>query len=392
MAEASDEQAGSLEPSEPELPEQPPSPDDPGEDDRVPGADVIEQVEATIGCPVIVYHSAERPLEKWDLRPLHGLLDAMGKQERAALVIQSPGGNADAAHALSSLLHDYISDLHIYVVSYAASAATILALAANKLWMGPGSELSPVDPQVPIDPRMLVPTASSTPGGDLPPGEPVHIPAHVIRDFLELTGVMEPTDLSYPRQKVNPERLEDLFEPLNPWILGWYERADKVSRLYTRDALVNNLLAAQRPDDTDLDREQLADKITHALLDHYASHETGIQRTEARRIGVPVHDCPDDVWAALLQQRDWYDTVIQNQNVGRIMEALFGFHVIPATAERECPHCHDKHEAQPNLNYCPSCGGAFDTRCGQCHRALRPGWKYCPSCAEPVSIKPAALA
>jgi hypothetical protein len=86
-------------------------------DEAVPGAAVITAAEQAIGCRVIVYHSAGTPLEKWDLRPLHGLLDEMGKQERAALIIQSPGGgNADAAHALSSLLNDYIRELHIYVV------------------------------------------------------------------------------------------------------------------------------------------------------------------------------------------------------------------------------------------------------------------------------------
>jgi hypothetical protein len=358
----------------------------------VPGAEVIQAVENAVGCRVIVYHSTSASLETWDLRPLHSLLEAMGKQNRAALIIQSPGGSADAAHALSSLLNDYIRELHIYVVSYAASAATILALAANKLWMGPGSELSPVDPQVPIDPRMLVPTAASKQTEEATPaGEPIHIPAHVIRDFLELTGVMDAADGAYPRQKIHPERLEGLFEPLNPWILGWYERADKVSRLYTRDALVNHLLHVQRSDLSPAERGKLADEITHSLLDHYASHETGIQRTEARRIGIPVTDCPPHVWAKLQQQRDWYDEVIQRQNVGRILETRDGVHVVPARPERECPHCQEVHEVQgfiKGFKYCPSCGSAFERQCKQCGRSLRPGWGFCPECGAAASESP----
>jgi hypothetical protein len=307
----------------------------------------------------------------------------MGKQDEAALVIQSPGGSADAAHDCTSLLHDYIADLHIYVVSYAASAGTILALSANKLWMGPGSELSPVDPQVPIDPRMLIPTKTGD-RSTLPP-EPAYVPAHVIRDFLELTGVMDPIDPTYPRQKVHLDRLEGLFEPLNPWILGWYERADKVSRLYTQDGLVNYLLKVAKPDAERADLEQQARDITHYLIDQYASHDAGIQRGEARRVGIPVHDCPDDAWAKLQELREWYDEVLTRQNVGRILETSDGFHVVPARPERECNHCNEVHQVDDGpFTFCPSCGSPFNVRCAQCGRSLRTGWQFCPGCATQV--------
>jgi len=348
-----------------------------------PGAEVIETLEAELECRVIVYHSARTMLRKNDLRPLHGLLDEMGQQDKAALVIQSPGGLADAAHDLSALLHDYIHELHIYIVSYAASAATILALAASRLWMGPASELSPVDPQVPIDPRMLVPSAKGMDESPVP-SEPAFVPAHVIRDFLELTGVMDSLDPAYPRQKVHPERLEGLFEPLNPWILGWYERADKVSRLYAKDGLMNHLLKAEMGDAPVAEREQRANGILHTLLDQYASHEAGIQRGEARRIGIPVSDCPEAAWAKLQEARDWYDDVLEGQNVGRILETSGGVHVIPATPERKCPHCDEVHEIDRNFHYCPSCGNPFNIRCRPCSRGLRTGWRYCPSCAAQV--------
>lgn len=351
------------------------------DEESAPGEAVIEAVEQALGCRVIVYHSATTAMEKWDLRPLYGLLEALGRQDRAALVIQSPGGSADAAHDLSSLLHDYIGDLHIYVVAYAASAATLLGLTADTLWMGPGSELSPVDPQVPIDPRMLVP--SSKAAEDLPtPSEPAYVPAHVIRDFLEMTGVMDAQD-GYPRQKVHPERLEGLFEPLNPWILGWYERADKVSRRYARDGLLNHLLKGTGNGESATPADR-ADKIIHVLLDQYASHEAGIQRGEARRIGLPVSDIPAEVWGKLEALRDWYDDVLNRQNVGRILETTDGVHVVPARPERECANCHERHEVDKGFHYCPSCGSPFNIQCGHCGQALRSGWRYCPSCATPV--------
>lgn len=350
--------------------------------DGAPGAELISATEDELKCRLLVYHSSVTSLEKWDLRPLYGLLEAMGRQKKAALVIQSPGGSADAAHALSSLLHDYIDDLQIYVVTYAASAATILALAANRLLMGPGAELSPVDPQVPIDPRMLIPTADSRNGAST--NEPAYVPAHVIRDFLELTGVMDTLDSSYPRPKIHPERLEGLFEPLNPWILGWYERADKVSRLYARRALVSHLLRTANGKAEPAELERLADEIIHVLLDEHASHEAGIQRKEARQIGLPIVDCPDKTWGKLQELQDWYDDVLARQNVGRIMETTDGVHVLPARPERACGHCHEVHQVDADFHYCPTCGCPFNILCRQCGRPLRAGWRYCPKCAEPL--------
>jgi hypothetical protein len=231
---------------------------------------------------------------------------------------------------------------------------------------------------------MLIPGAGAKAGDEDVLTEPAYVPAHVIRDFLELTGVMEAADMGYPRQKVQLERLEGLFEPLNPWILGWYERADKVSRLYAKDALVHHLLKGTNGPDGKGTPEQRADSIVHTLLDGYASHETGIQRDEARRIGIPVSDCPADVWEPLQSLQDWYDDVLRHQNAGRVLETADGVHVIPARPERQCAQCEEVHEIGRDFNYCPSCGSCFNVQCSQCGRSLRPGWLYCPKCAQPV--------
>ncbi len=374
----------------PELQEEPPAgvekaevseerPSADSEEQKAPPArPLIGRLEELVGYRIIVYYARKPWMGNWDIRPLAALLRTMGKQDEAGVVIQSLGGDADVAHHLSNLIREYVDRLHVYVPTYAASAATLFALGADKLWMGPSSELSPIDPQVPVDPKMLIPMAESTdlPGSD----EMVSIPAHVIRDFLELIGVLEVQGNSQgkrTRPKVDIARLESLLKPLNPWILGWYERADKVSRVYAHEFLVQRLLR-----DKD-NKEALADAIVETLLDHYASHEASITRKEARRIGIPVEDCPQAVWEQLEKIVDFYERL--PSNVGRVLETTDGFHVLPQTPQRNCGHCGEASDADTNFLFCPHCGKAFAEQCRSCSGPLGESWKFCARCGAPLS-------
>jgi Double zinc ribbon/Serine dehydrogenase proteinase len=341
-----------------------------------PAPRLIEELEEQLGCRVVVYFGSVSEMGHGDIRPLYDLLKAIGPQKRVAVVIQSRGGNPDAAHMLLTLAHDYAEHLDVYVPTYAASAATLFALGADTLWMGPSSELSPIDPQVPVDPRLLIPTADPD-GSAYMPGKPVHIPAHIIRDFLELTGVMESP---YPRPKVDASRLESVMRPLNPWILGWYERADKVSRLYAKAALSGHLLRAHEPNEKK--RGQLADNIITMLLDGYASHEAGILRGEVRAIGIPVSDVSEEIWTTLEKLTDEYDEILLTRNVGRILETTDGFNARAARPTRTCVDCGQRNEVDEGFRFCTACGKVLYRECIRCDQELDDTWRHCPRCGN----------
>lgn len=349
----------------------------PSAEPQVPGHEVLTRLEEILEMRVVCYFAGQATMERSDVRPLFSLLEQMGPQERAALVLQSGGGDADAAHHLAELLHEYVDELHVYVPTYAASAATLFCLGADVLWMGPVSNLSPIDPQVPVDARLLIPTAEET-DLDLVGEGTVHIPAHVIRDFLELTGVIHTESSDRPR--VDATRLESLLKPLNPWILGWYERATKVSRIYAEEALVHGLL---KDDD---ERHAKAKSIVHRLLHQYASHNASILRTEARRMGIPVRDCPKDVWQALDEATSFYDQPLRGGDVGRVLETLDGFHATPLRRQRVCGNCGEASVADTSFRFCPHCGDAFVRTCDQCGGPTSPDWKFCPRCGEPNNL------
>lgn len=84
-----------------------------------PAISLIREVEGLLGMRAIVYF-ATGSMEQPDIRPLNRLLQQLGEQPRAALILQSPGGDADAAFMISNLLLGYIKELHVFIPTYAA--------------------------------------------------------------------------------------------------------------------------------------------------------------------------------------------------------------------------------------------------------------------------------
>ena len=340
-----------------------------------PGAAIIRKLEAATGTRVVVYHG-RGSMSQVDTDPLYRLLDAIGHQPRLALVIRSPGGDPDAAHLLSGMLHQFTDHLDVFVSPEGAySAATLLALSADTLWMGPSSELSPIDPQVAVDPRLLIPTVD--PQSPVLRENTIYVPAHVIRDFLELSGVTPVPARGGRGHAVDTSRLKMLLEPLlNPWILGWYERTDKVSRYYAKQSLEDYLLRGVD------DAEGRANRIVATLMDDYASHEAGILRGPARKMGIPVSDCPEDAWTALEEMTDLYGRL--PRNIVRLLETADGFEA-RTRATRTCGSCSNDSEASPDYDYCPSCGVAFERQCVRCKGALDSNWSFCARCGTSVA-------
>lgn len=72
------------------------------------------------------------------------------------LLLVSPGGDGEVAVRLVRAAQARCKTLTVIVPDYAKSAATLLALGAHQILMGPTSDLGPVDPQFPIGEYDLV--------------------------------------------------------------------------------------------------------------------------------------------------------------------------------------------------------------------------------------------
>lgn len=70
-------------------------------------------------------------------------------RENAALILTTPGGDADAAYKIARYLKRFYGGFYLYVFGACKSAGTILALGADKIVMSPErGELGPLDVQI----------------------------------------------------------------------------------------------------------------------------------------------------------------------------------------------------------------------------------------------------
>jgi len=64
------------------------------------------------------------------------------------LIIHTPGGDYEATKRIISYLHSTYKHIRVFIPHLAMSGGTLIACAADEIYMGPYSSLGPTDPQV----------------------------------------------------------------------------------------------------------------------------------------------------------------------------------------------------------------------------------------------------
>jgi len=101
-------------------------------------------------------------ISKQDVHAFEDLLRSVSSAKKGYLMINSPGGDANAAEKLLIMCRErFTEEFNIIVPDYAKSAATMIVLGSDKILMGYLAELGPIDPQLQLQP---VPV----PGGTIP--------------------------------------------------------------------------------------------------------------------------------------------------------------------------------------------------------------------------------
>ena len=117
----------------------------------------IRAMEAETERKLLAYVSCGRAIDEVDAFDLVRLLETVVPGARITLLLDSPGGDVDAAEKVVHVLREACApsagsagDLEIVVPNAAKSAATLIALGADRLLMGDSSELGPIDPQLQV--------------------------------------------------------------------------------------------------------------------------------------------------------------------------------------------------------------------------------------------------
>jgi membrane-bound ClpP family serine protease len=118
-------------------------------------ADIEERLDANI-----LYFNSEIRMNifSW-FREIVEKIAATGKKKSSlAVVLTTPGGQAEAVEKLVEVAREHFELLYCIVPVAAMSAGTIFCMAADKIYMDYSSSLGPIDPQVPDrDGRFLIP-------------------------------------------------------------------------------------------------------------------------------------------------------------------------------------------------------------------------------------------
>jgi hypothetical protein len=194
--------------------------------------------------------------------------------------LESPGGNAHVAYKLFLELRFRAQKIRVVIPDYAKSAATLLAIGADEIWMSCSAELGPLDAQIGHPDREGV-TVSA-----LDVSNALGFLAETALSYLIVGGgkVVKSTEL--PRVNVLERFAEfssmffrPVVEKLDPHLVHQATKELEVAQRYAKD-----MLCTREHGKCD------CDKLATALVKEYPSHGFVISRHAAESLGLPVFE------------------------------------------------------------------------------------------------------
>ncbi|MBK9139443.1 MAG: hypothetical protein IPM17_11895 [Verrucomicrobia bacterium] len=243
---------------------------------------LIQRLERALGCPFVSYwNSNNGSVCSNDVLGMYGVLDRLQAQEQIALFIKSDGGSGQASLMLVNLLRQFTKRLVALVPLECQSAATMLALGADEILMGPLAHLSAVDTSL---------------QHQLSPLDRDNERVSVSQD--ELMRVTRLWQQESSKREVNP--YQAIFPYIHPLVIGAVHRVSSLSVKLCVEILSYHLR----------DRRQ-AEHISERLNSSYPSHSYPITLREAQRIGLKAGSLAPDINRLLLELNELYSEMGQ---------------------------------------------------------------------------------
>ncbi|MGD0890563.1 MAG: hypothetical protein ABR923_03435 [Terracidiphilus sp.] len=244
---------------------------------------VIQRVASALGEPVISYwNSTKGSICQNDVIGLYALLRNAGKLDRLSLFIKSDGGSGQAALRMVNLLRRYVDHLTVLTPLECQSAATMLALGADRILMGPLAHLSAVDTSLTHD---LSPIDRDN--------DRVSVSNDELLRVIRLWTEQSKDSTSNPYQA--------LFPYVHPLVIGAVDRSSALSTRICEEILSYHI------EDT-----AKAKAISNVLNSGYPSHSYPITLREAKRIGLNVEPMDEDVNGMLSELNEIYSEMGQS--------------------------------------------------------------------------------
>jgi len=204
------------------------------------------------------------------------------------VIVDSFGGDADAAYHIAKLIDSNFSGSINYIVPrFAKSAATLLVCGGNKITMGETSELGPLDPQIPQN-------------------DGSYISAKAVQSTLELIK-----NHLKEKDEHGLELATILASRLNPLILGQYESTIDIAKEYQKELLLLRMFSSKRKVNAIVDR----------FAKGYTHHSRVIGCNEAKEIfggndNIEIMSSDSDEWKLI------WEFYLNNRNIADLLGVL----------------------------------------------------------------------
>lgn len=258
---------------------------------------ILEQIEKARGSRVLTYVTGDRaptPAQIGDdaVRPIYDHLRAFGRIPKLDFFIYSRGGAIDVPWRIITALRTAAEEWSVLIPFRANSAATLLALGADRIILGKQGELGPIDPIIAVQ-RML----------QVAPGQP---PTR-FQEQLNVEDIMAYVRFIYDRgglsdQTAITEALGKLVDRVDSVTLGSAYR----THTHIRD-LARRVLSARKSPPS----EQAAKTIIETLAERVYAHGHAIGFNEAKEIGLPVEQADDTLGSMLWALLNEYESELK---------------------------------------------------------------------------------
>lgn len=216
-------------------------------------------------------------------------LRRIGFQENLTLIVVSDGGDSSASLRIASIIREYAKNLNIVVPSRCASAATVLALAADKIIMCSSGYLTAIDTSV---------VHGMNPKGAN--GEPVSVSVDQIKRIIKFLNDEGPSITDNHKEG----SYRTLFRYIHPLTIG------EIDRISSRTILVATKMMKMHPQT--FENEEKINWIAQHLYNDYPEHGFPILYEEAKNIGLPVEKADNNITDYLKNLVNLYDTSTMN--------------------------------------------------------------------------------
>lgn len=251
--------------------------------DRYARQELIKQYEELTGARFIAVVDIIGP---WSITYFEELLYNACASEDLHLMIDTPGGDGEAAVRMARSAQARCKELTVIVPNQAKSAGTLLALGAHNVLMGPTSDLGPVDPQLYVE------------KADQP--------------LVSAKDLIAAVDGALEHVQNQPETFALLASLLSDVTYLRYQQAQ--SAIQRTDELMEAALSS-RPDRSPQDVQDLVQKLKGPLVTGPKVHGAMLGAREAEAAGLPVKRPEEHQWEMVWRLWTKYFALIRGRTL-----------------------------------------------------------------------------